>query len=197
MAWNRIRHAALAVITSAAFACSGDDATDDGQGGTSPQTSIDTDPTDGSGSADSVGGSGMNGTTGSGSATGGADTTDDAGSGDSGGQSGWEACGLSPPTGPGDSVEPQHPDSPEIVTACTALCTAWAGIADCPADMTTCLEDCSQRTCQICPGTLAPLVDCETANFDEAACVCGESGPTCPTPSACDEQADQTGFCGG
>ena len=200
MALDPIRHALFATVAAAALACGGDDATDDTQGGTSSPTATATDPTSGSGSADSVGGSGMASASGGGTGDSGgpADATDDAAdSSGTGGDSGWEACGLTPPTGPGDSVEPQHPDSPEIVAACTGLCAAWAGIADCPAEMISCIDACSLRTCQICPGTLAPLVECETTNFDETACVCGESGPTCPIPEACAEQEQQTGFCGG
>lgn len=189
----------FSLVLVAALACGGDDAADDTQGGTSPQTSSDTDPTAAdSGATDPASGSGMADAGGTSGTGGPADSTDDdGGSGDSGGQSGWEACGIDPPTGPGDSVEPEHPDSPAIVAACTDLCTAWAAVPACTVEMATCVADCQMRTCGVCPGTLAPLVACEATNFDETACTCGESGPTCPIPDACETQEQETGFCGG
>jgi hypothetical protein len=63
--------------------------------------------------------------------------------------------------------------------------------------MTACIEDSKLRTCGICPGTLAPLVECETTNFDATACTCEATSPSCPIPRACAEQQQQTGFCGG
>jgi hypothetical protein len=107
------------------------------------------------------------------------------------------ACGTFEPDGPNDSVIPQDPDDPEILTACTALCEAQAGIVDCTTTAEACLEHCKMRSCTICPGTLAPLVDCETAMFVGDGCTCNADGIDCPTPDGCSDLEDQTGFCGG
>jgi hypothetical protein len=107
------------------------------------------------------------------------------------------ACGTFDPNEPGDSVIPQDPDDPEILTACTALCEAQAGIMDCTTTAEACLEHCKMRSCAICPGTLAPLVDCETTMFVGDGCTCDAEGIDCPTPAACSELSDETGFCGG
>jgi hypothetical protein len=108
------------------------------------------------------------------------------------------ACGTFDPNEPGDSVIPQDPDDPEIVTACTALCDRQLGeLMDCTTSAQACLESCKMRSCTICPGTLAPLADCETAMFTGDACTCGAEGIDCSTPAGCSEFADETGFCGG
>ncbi|MCA9707113.1 MAG: hypothetical protein KDK70_14775 [Myxococcales bacterium] len=106
-------------------------------------------------------------------------------------------CGTFDPTEPGDGVVPQDPSDPEIIAACTALCEALATVPECRTDPATCLDDCRLRSCPICPGTLAPLVTCETENFDAAACRCGPQGASCPIPAPCGDLEDQTGFCGG
>jgi hypothetical protein len=107
------------------------------------------------------------------------------------------ACGTFDPNEPGDSVIPQDPDDPEIVTACTALCDAQAGIMDCTTSAEACLEHCKMRSCSICPGTLAPLVDCETSMFVDEGCTCDAEGIDCPVPAGCSELSNETGFCGG
>lgn len=107
------------------------------------------------------------------------------------------ACGTFDPNEPGDSVIPQDPDDPEILVACTALCGAQAELMDCTTSAEACLEHCKLRSCTICPDTLAPLVDCETAMFVGDGCTCDAEGIDCPTPAGCSDLADQTGFCGG
>jgi hypothetical protein len=107
------------------------------------------------------------------------------------------ACGTFDTDEAGDSVIPQDPDDPEIITACTALCDAMAGVPDCTTDPAACLDTCKLRSCQICPGTLAPLVACETELFDAATCRCGADGAVCSTPEGCSTQLGATGQCGG
>lgn len=107
------------------------------------------------------------------------------------------ACGTFDFNEPGDSVAPQDPDDPEIITACTALCEAQAGIEGCTTEAAACLESCKMRSCAICPDTLAPLVDCETEMFTGEGCTCDAEGIDCPVPAGCSELEDQTGFCGG
>ena len=91
------------------------------------------------------------------------------------------ACGTFDPNRPGDSVIPQDPDDPDIIAACTALCEALASVPDCNTDATTCLDTCKMRSCNVCPGTLVPLVDCETEMFAAAGCSCGRTGAEFPT----------------
>lgn len=107
------------------------------------------------------------------------------------------ACGTFDPNEPGDSVPPQDPDDPEIIEACTGLCEALDGVGGCMVDAEACVETCKLRSCQICPGTLAPLVECETQELDPAACSCTDGVVECPLPEACNELAGQTGACGG
>ncbi|MFV8749131.1 hypothetical protein ACNOYE_01125 [Nannocystaceae bacterium ST9] len=108
------------------------------------------------------------------------------------------ACGTFDPNEPGDSVIPQDPDDPEILAACSALCDAQlAGIAGCVTTAEACLEHCKLRSCGICPDTLVPLVDCETAMFTGEGCTCTAEGIECPEPAACSELEDQTAACGG
>src|SRR5688572_8380716 len=135
---------------------------------------------------------------GSGSGDGGESTDDDAAdasSTDSGVVT--NACGTFDPNFPGDSVPPQDPDDPEIIAACTDLCELLGTIGDCAGSPEACLEECKLRSCTICPGTLAPLVECETAMFGAEACTCEATGPQCPTPAGCDELEDDTTQCGG
>jgi hypothetical protein len=107
------------------------------------------------------------------------------------------ACGTFNPNEPGDSVPPQDPDDPEILTACAALCDAQAELMDCTTSAEACLEHCKLRSCAICPDTLVPLVECETTMFVGEGCTCDAEGIDCPTPAGCSDLADQTGFCGG
>jgi hypothetical protein len=107
------------------------------------------------------------------------------------------ACGTFDFNEPGDSVIPQDPDDPEIITACTTLCDAMAGVPECTTIPETCLETCKLRSCPICPGTLVPLVACETELFDAATCECGTNGAVCGTPEGCSEQRAATIQCGG
>ena len=106
-------------------------------------------------------------------------------------------CGTFDPNTPGDSVIPQDPDDPEIIEACTALCEALTGVPDCETDAAACLDTCKMRSCNICPGTLAPLVDCETEMFAPDGCSCGTTGAECPIPEGCRELASDTNACGG
>jgi hypothetical protein len=107
-------------------------------------------------------------------------------------------CGVFDPDMHDQSTIPQDPDDPEILTACTALCDAQTGgIEGCATSAEACLEDCKMRSCDVCPGTLAPLVDCETAMFTGEGCSCEVEGIDCPVPAGCSEVEQQTGFCGG
>lgn len=107
------------------------------------------------------------------------------------------ACGTFDPDRPGDSVIPQDPDDPEILAACTALCEAFADVPECTTDAATCIDDCKLRSCNICPGTLAPLVECETEMFVPDGCTCGRMGAECSTPEGCRELLGNTTACGG
>ncbi len=107
------------------------------------------------------------------------------------------ACGTFDPNEPGDSVIPQDPDDPEIIAACTALCEVYVALDSCQTDAAVCLETCKLRSCPICPGTLAPLVTCETEMFGTGECTCTPDGIDCSTPPGCSDLADATGFCGG
>jgi hypothetical protein len=108
------------------------------------------------------------------------------------------ACGTFEQNEAGDSVFPQDPDDPEIITACTALCEAQAaGIEGCTTEASACLESCKMRSCDICPDTLAPLVDCETSMFTGEGCTCGAEGIDCPVPEGCAELEQNITQCGG
>jgi hypothetical protein len=123
------------------------------------------------------------------------ETTDESGT--EGEEPITNACGTFDFEEAGDSVPPQDPDDPVIITACTALCDAQAGIEGCTTEAAACLEHCKMRSCDLCPDTLAPLVDCETAMYTGDACTCTAEGIDCPVPEGCSDLADQTGFCGG
>jgi len=105
------------------------------------------------------------------------------------------ACGTFDPNMVGDSVFPQDPDDPEIIAACESLCDTMAEMTMCTS--VVCLEECKLRSCQVCPGTLVPLVSCEDEFLDPSLCRCGPTGAICPTPDACSEQAGATNQCGG
>jgi hypothetical protein len=107
------------------------------------------------------------------------------------------ACGTFDTNEPGDGGYPQDPDDPDIIAACTALCDAMTGVVDCTTDPAACLEACKLRSCQICSGTLVPLVTCETELFDATACTCDADGALCGTPEGCAEQLADTYQCGG
>ena len=174
------RHAAplplLVLAALLAMACPTDDV-DDGV------ASIESGNDSGPGSTDTTA---ANGTT--------ADST--GGTGESGDLI-MNACGTFDPNKPGDSAIPQDPDDPELVEACTALCEAIPAIPDCTIDPAECLEACTLRSCGVCPGTLAPLVTCETEMVGTTECTCGESGVVCSTPEGCADQLDATSQCGG
>lgn len=160
--------------------CSGDD--DDGGGG----------PTSGASTADGSGGApSSTGTDGPGATS----VADESGS-SSGGLI-MTACGTFDPNVPGDSVAPQDPDDPEIIAACTSLCEAAGAATDCMTEQGECIDACKMRSCAICPGTLVPLVECETSMLDATGCSCDGAGPVCTTPEGCSDEAAATGFCGG
>lgn len=100
---------------------------------------------------------------------------------------------------PGDSVVPQDPDDPQIIQACSDLCEQQLGanIEGCDVDMETCVESCSLRSCDVCPGTLVPLVSCEAAHVSAETCQCTDDGIMCDIPAECGDEADAVGFCGG
>ena len=110
------------------------------------------------------------------------------------------ACGTFDPSEPGDGGSPQDPDDPEIIEACTAWCAALSGIdalGACASDTDACVNTCKLRSCGVCPGTLAPLVNCEVDEIDPAACACEGDTAVCQQPAACDELGFATGACGG
>lgn len=107
------------------------------------------------------------------------------------------ACGTFDPNEPGDSVIPQDPDDPEIITACTALCDVQSEIMGCTTSAEACLEQCKMQSCGFCPDTLVPLVECETTMFVSDGCTCDAEGIDCPTPAGCSDLEDQTTACGG
>lgn len=95
-----------------------------------------------------------------------------------------------------DSVVPQDPNDAEITNACTDLCTAQAAL-NCGEDMSECIDQCKVRSCDVCPGTIAPLIACEATSFSETACMCTEQGVVCTTTDACDDESSATVACGG
>jgi hypothetical protein len=107
-------------------------------------------------------------------------------------------CGTFDPDEEGtDSVIPQDPADPEIVGSCEALCDAYATIDGCAVDAAACLESCRLRSCDVCPGSLADLTDCEAEFFDASACTCEDGVVTCETPASCSDERTSTGACGG
>ncbi|HLT38506.1 MAG TPA: hypothetical protein VK034_19600 [Enhygromyxa sp.] len=109
------------------------------------------------------------------------------------------ACGsFDPDDTHGESTIPQDPDDPEILAACTALCEVeLAGIAGCTTSADACLQTCKMRSCEVCPGTLVPLVECQAAMFTDDGCTCTADGIECPIPDGCHDLDVATGFCGG
>jgi hypothetical protein len=183
------------VFTSIVIAACGDDVDDVASGsgsGSGGETTM------GEGSTGSTGGTAPS--TGTASASGQSTENASSSSSDSGSsESGlvMNACGTFDPNRPGDSVIPQDPDDPEIVAACTSLCEALANVPECTTDPTPCLDACKLRSCNICPGTLVPLVECETEMFAADGCSCGRVGAECPTPEGCRELLSDTNACGG
>lgn len=96
-----------------------------------------------------------------------------------------------------DGVVPEDPADPKIVAACDALCTKRAAIQMCPDVVASCVERCRLASCQICPGTLVPEIECETAAFDATKCTCGTDGPICPDATACNDERAAQSQCGG
>ena len=107
-------------------------------------------------------------------------------------------CGTFDPREQGtDSVIPQDPADPEIVSSCEALCDAYATIEGCGVDLDDCVESCRMRSCDVCPDSLVPLTDCEAELFDASACTCEDGVVTCETPAGCSDELTSTGACGG
>jgi hypothetical protein len=180
-----VRGLLLSGLIAAATACAGDD----GDGGSTnadsaANTGDASSTTDGPGATSVVDGTG---------------TTDASGGSSEAGTDGLVTndCGTFDPNQPGDGVIPQDPDDPEILDACNGLCAVWLAVPNCTTDAAACLETCRLRSCSICPGTLAPLVDCEAASFVEDGCTCGPDGLQCEVPDACSELQAETGYCGG
>ncbi|MEM9455139.1 MAG: hypothetical protein AAGF11_13240 [Myxococcota bacterium] len=107
------------------------------------------------------------------------------------------ACGTFDPNEPGDSIIPQDPDDPEIISACQALCEARAEIPECTLDVEACVDTCKMRSCDVCSNSLVPLLQCETMTFVADECTCDADGAQCPTSPDCDELVDATSACGG
>lgn len=96
-----------------------------------------------------------------------------------------------------DGVLPQDPADPKIVAACDALRKKRAAIQMCPDVVSSCVERCRLASCQICPGTLVPEIECETAALDPAKCSCGTDGPICPDAPDCNDERAAQSQCGG
>jgi hypothetical protein len=107
------------------------------------------------------------------------------------------ACGTFDPNEPGDSVIPQDPDDPEILSSCMALCEVQAEIEGCTTEAAACVDHCKMRSCDSCPTTLAPLVDCETVMFTGEGCTCAADGIDCPVPAGCSDLEQKITECGG
>lgn len=106
-------------------------------------------------------------------------------------------CGTFEPEDGTDSAAPQDPADPDLVAACEDFCAHAAQIAMCTIGAETCVDDCRLESCDVCPGKLQPLVECRTASTEASQCTCGERGPVCEVPAACEQQQAELGFCGG
>lgn len=147
---------------------------------------------------------GTGGSTGTTSGAAGGDASSGGGDGTGGGAGGDDRvvteCGTFDPTpdAAGDSAIPDDPASPSIVASCERFCDAFADVCAGGGFLRDdCVDDCRLRACGICAGTLEPLVDCEAAEGDAAACDCQEGIPVCEMPDACLELRDETSQCGG
>jgi hypothetical protein len=118
-------------------------------------------------------------------------------SGETSGNIVTNGCGTYDLSEPGDSEIPQDPDHPDIIAACTSLCEAMAEIDGCGTDVEGCVNVCKQRSCSVCSGTLAPLVNCEAEQIDPSVCSCVAGAVECPETDACDEVEAKTYQCGG
>ena len=125
------------------------------------------------------------------------DGTDDGSSGETTGGDGevTNGCGTFDTSLPGDSPIPQDPDDPEILDACTSLCDVLG--ETCASTTDDCLTLCKMRSCDVCPGTLAPFVECQAAEVDPAACTCDAEGLTCDVAEVCLDSYYALSQCGG
>jgi hypothetical protein len=98
-------------------------------------------------------------------------------------------CGTFDQCSPGEGVVPDDPETPSIVAACTSYCMAIDGIGGCMVVLDACVNQCAADACAVCPGTLAPLIECRTQELDASTCICnGGAAADCPVPPACQAQ---------
>lgn len=154
-----------------------------------PATDDDGNDTDAMGSGTAVDESGGEATDGRGPDLGQAEGSSDTGTVMNG-------CGTFDADEPGDSTIPQDPDDPEVLAACAELCAAAAGDMACNTDASACVELCKVRSCDVCPGTLAPLVSCMAEAWPYPGCNCPTDNAWCP-PTPCMDEDDATTQCGG
>jgi hypothetical protein len=124
-------------------------------------------------------------------------TTDMTESGETAGCVVTNGCGTFDQCSPGDGVVPDDPQTPSIVAACTSYCMAIDGIGGCMVVLDVCVNQCASDACAVCPGTLAPLIECRTQELDASTCICNGGTPDCPVPAACEAQQDALLQCGG
>jgi hypothetical protein len=112
-------------------------------------------------------------------------------------------CGSTEPEEGTDGVVPTDPKSKEIVDACSAFCDkmiqnslCYDSARACPLVRDDCIDDCRLQSCRVCPGKLAPYMQCLVDNFDPATMVCPDAGIGC-SAAACTDQAFDLGACGG
>ena len=107
-------------------------------------------------------------------------------------------CGTFDLNEPGHGIVPDDPDMPEIVAACEAYCAKAAAVAGCGTTEADCTAGCKAESCDVCPGTWSPLVECMSDEFTDDACACNETSKVCTDAvAACKEKSDATGQCGG
>jgi hypothetical protein len=124
-------------------------------------------------------------------------TTDMTESGETAGCVVTNGCGTFDQCSPGDGVVPDDPETPSIVAACTSYCMAIDGIGGCMVVLDVCVNQCAADACAVCPGTLAPLIECRTQELDASTCICNGGTPACPVPAACQAQQAALFQCGG
>ncbi len=112
-------------------------------------------------------------------------------------------CGTTEPEEGTDGTVPQDPKSKEIVDVCGAFCdkliangSCYDSADKCPLVREDCVDDCRLQSCRVCPGKLAPFMQCLVDNYDAAPFTCADAGFTCET-LACKDQRFDLGACGG
>ena len=76
-------------------------------------------------------------------------------------------------------------------------CLRRAAVATCASTIDDCLTMCTMQSYEVCPGTLAAVVECRTAEVDPAACMCDAEDITCDVAEACLDSYYGLSQCGG